>query len=83
MPASWGKKMYKKFHVEEAPDWWSKELATWANSQRIYGRASRSPRGTTRAMRTHTPTELQSVASRFVGISFFDGLLVVCRTNYH
>jgi len=28
VPQSWGKKMNKKFGVEEAPDWWSKALTT-------------------------------------------------------
>ena len=43
MPASWGKKMYKKFHVEEAPDWWSEELAAWADNQRRFGKAFKKP----------------------------------------
>ena len=39
VPQSWGKKMNKKFGVEEAPYWWSEELATWANNQRTFGKA--------------------------------------------
>ena len=45
-----------------APDWWSEALAVWANTQGKYGKASRSPRGTARAMRTHTQETLQSAA---------------------
>ena len=44
VPQSWGKKMNKKFGVvEEAPDWWSKALATWTNHQRTYGKAFKKP----------------------------------------
>ena len=27
VPQSWGKKMYNRFGIKEAPDWWSEELA--------------------------------------------------------
>ena len=40
---SWGKKMYNKFGVKEAPDWWSVELATWTNNQRKHGKAFKKP----------------------------------------
>ena len=43
VPASWGKKMNKKFGVTEAPDWWSKELGAWANNQRKFGKAFKKP----------------------------------------
>ena len=43
VPQSWGKKMNKKFGVEEAPDWWSKALATWIKNQRAFGRAFKKP----------------------------------------
>ena len=64
VPHMWGKKMNKKFGVvEEAPDWWSKALATWTDNHRgALGRPSRSPRGTARAMRTHTQETLQSAS---------------------
>ena len=42
-PASWGKKMNNKFGLMEAPDWWSKELGTWAKNQRKYGKAFKKP----------------------------------------
>ena len=32
-----------KFGIEEAPDWWSEELAAWANQQRQYGKAFKKP----------------------------------------
>ena len=43
VPRSWGKRMNKKFGVTEAPDWWSEELAAWANQQRTYGKAFKKP----------------------------------------
>ena len=43
VPASWGKRMNKKFGVTEAPDWWSVELGAWANQQRTYGKAFKKP----------------------------------------
>ena len=43
VPRSWGKRMNKKFGVTEAPDWWSKALATWTNHQRTYGKAFKKP----------------------------------------
>ena len=43
VPARWGKKMNKKFVTKEAPDWWSEELAKWANQQRTFGRAFKKP----------------------------------------
>ena len=42
-PASWGRKMNNKFGLMEAPDWWSKELGTWAKNQRKYGKAFKKP----------------------------------------
>ena len=35
--------MNKKFGVEEAPDWWSEELANWAKNQRQCGKAFKKP----------------------------------------
>ena len=35
--------MNKQFGVTEAPDWWSKALATWADHQRTYGKAFKKP----------------------------------------
>ena len=32
-----------KFGIEEAPDWWSEELAAWTNNNRSYGRAFKKP----------------------------------------
>ena len=43
VPKSWGKKMNKKFGTKQAPDWWSEELAKWANQQRTFGRAFKKP----------------------------------------
>ena len=43
VPASCGPKIQKKFGVEEAPDWWSKELGAWASQQRTFGRAFKKP----------------------------------------
>ena len=43
VPRSWGKKMNKKFGTKQAPDWWSEELAKWANQQRTFGRAFKKP----------------------------------------
>ena len=43
VPQSWAKKMNNKFGVEEAPGWWSGELATWANNQRTFAKAFKKP----------------------------------------
>ena len=43
VPESWGKKMYNKFGLKQAPDWWSEALATWTNNNRSYGRAFKKP----------------------------------------
>ncbi len=43
VPHKWGKKMNKKFGVEEAPDWWSEALGMWTNDQRKYGKAFKKP----------------------------------------
>ena len=43
VPRTWGKKMSTKFGVEEAPDWWSKALAKWTNTQRRSGKAPKKP----------------------------------------
>ena len=43
MPESWGKKMYNRFGIKEAPDWWSEELAAWAKNQRQNGKAFKKP----------------------------------------
>ena len=37
------KKMNKKFGARGAPDWWSEELATWANNQRTFAKAFKKP----------------------------------------
>ena len=38
-----GPTIQAKFGIEEAPDWWSEELAKWASNQRMYGRAFKKP----------------------------------------
>ena len=43
VPASWGKKMYNRFGIKEAPDWWSEELAKWTGNQRTFGKAFKKP----------------------------------------
>ena len=43
VPTSWGPTIQAKFGIEEAPDWWSEELATWAKNQRQYGKAFKKP----------------------------------------
>ena len=43
VPHKWGKKMNKKFGVEEAPDWWSEALGVWTKDQRKYGKAFKKP----------------------------------------
>ena len=76
VPQSWGKKMNKKFGVEEAPYWWSEELATWANNQPS-GRPSRSSRRSAPRPRRPTPTKLQSAAPqhRLLYVVVFNSLL--------
>ncbi len=32
-----------KFGIEEAPDWWSEELAAWTGNQRRFGKAFKKP----------------------------------------
>ena len=60
VPQSWGKKMNKKLGVEEAPNWWSEELATWWTTNGDSGRPSRSSRRSAPRPRRPTPAKLQS-----------------------
>ena len=68
VPRSWGKQMNKKFGIKESPDWWSEELAAWADKQRRFGQAFKKPTS------ERSPTEKKYAKRRVAlldGIGFF------------
>ena len=72
VPQSWGKKMNKKFGVEEAPNWWSEELATWADNQRRFGKAFKKPTSQrSSAEKTYASKTTERRVALLDGIGFF------------
>jgi len=73
VPNCWGKKMNKKFGVAQAPDWWSEELAKWANNQRTYGNAFKKPASErSQAEKTYAGRTTERRVALLDGIGFLD-----------
>ena len=69
---SWGKKMYNRFGIKVAPDWWSEELAKWANNQRNFGKAFKKPASErSKSEKTYAKKTTKRRVALLDGIGFF------------
>ena len=72
MPERWGPTTQAKFGIEEAPDWWSEELAKWASNQRINGRAFKKPTSErSKTEKTYAGRTTRRRVALLDGIGFF------------
>eukprot|EP01045_Picozoa_sp_COSAG04_P038899 COSAG04_NODE_10641_length_761_cov_20.151057_2_plen_85_part_00 len=72
VPASWGPRIQEKFDAEEAPDWWSEELAKWTDNQRRYGKAFKKPASErSKAEKTYAGKTTERRVALLDGIGFF------------
>ena len=61
-----------KFGIEEAPDWWSEELAAWTGNQRRFGKAFKKPTSErSAAEKTYAGRTTRRRVALLDGIGFF------------
>ena len=72
VPQRWGPKIQEKFGIEEVPDWWSEELAVWANQQRTFGKAFKKPTSKrSKAEKRYAKNTTKRRVALLDGIGFF------------